>query len=143
MTTRFKIAIASSDGKNVDLHFGKAAGFLIYEFDGEKFSQTEMRKAPAPLTEASAAESAPQAESGGCGSGGCAGCTGGGGCCSRGGAKLASVELLSDCRAVIAAQIGGNVRRQFERSVISCFDVDYPVETVLEKLSAYYKKIDA
>jgi len=34
-----KIAIASSDGKNVDLHFGKAKSLCIFDFDGknEKF----------------------------------------------------------------------------------------------------------
>jgi predicted Fe-Mo cluster-binding NifX family protein len=29
-----RIAIASSDGKNVDLHFGKANSIYVYDFDG-------------------------------------------------------------------------------------------------------------
>ncbi|MDI3484435.1 MAG: hypothetical protein PWQ74_1022 [Methanobacteriaceae archaeon] len=34
--SKLKIAVASSDGENVDSHFGKASKFIIYEFDGEK-----------------------------------------------------------------------------------------------------------
>jgi len=39
-----RIAVASSDGKNVDLHFGKARNFLIYDFDGEKAEYMENRE---------------------------------------------------------------------------------------------------
>ncbi|GAA5819253.1 MAG: FeMo cofactor biosynthesis protein [Methanobrevibacter sp. CfCl-M3] len=38
-----KIAIASSDGENVDLHFGKANSIYIYDFDGEKIEYVEHR----------------------------------------------------------------------------------------------------
>lgn len=39
-----KIALASSNGKNVDLHFGKAYKFFIYEFDGDKTHFAETRE---------------------------------------------------------------------------------------------------
>lgn len=38
-----KIAIASSDGKNVDLHFGKAESLCIFQFDGENEKFLEKR----------------------------------------------------------------------------------------------------
>ncbi|MDR3292445.1 MAG: FeMo cofactor biosynthesis protein [Methanobrevibacter sp.] len=38
-----KIAIASSDGKNVNLHFGKANSIYIYDFDGENTNYVEHR----------------------------------------------------------------------------------------------------
>lgn len=38
-----KIAVASSDGINADLHFGKAKHFSIYEFDEEKAIFIERR----------------------------------------------------------------------------------------------------
>jgi len=38
-----KIAIASSDGKNVDLHFGKARSLCIFDFDGENEKFLEKR----------------------------------------------------------------------------------------------------
>ena len=31
-----RIAVASSNGKNVDLHFGKASSLYVYEYDEEK-----------------------------------------------------------------------------------------------------------
>ncbi|MCK9151904.1 NifB/NifX family molybdenum-iron cluster-binding protein [Methanobacterium alcaliphilum] len=39
-----KIALASSNNKDVDLHFGKAYRFLIYEFDGDKTNFIETRE---------------------------------------------------------------------------------------------------
>ncbi|KZX14741.1 NifB/NifX family molybdenum-iron cluster-binding protein [Methanobrevibacter filiformis] len=38
-----KIAIASSDGENVDLHFGKANSLYIYNFDGDTTNFIEKR----------------------------------------------------------------------------------------------------
>jgi len=38
-----KIAIASSDGKNVDLHFGKARSLCIFDFNGENEKFLEKR----------------------------------------------------------------------------------------------------
>jgi predicted Fe-Mo cluster-binding NifX family protein len=38
-----KIAVASSDGTNADLHFGKAEHFSIYEFNEEKAVFIERR----------------------------------------------------------------------------------------------------
>jgi len=39
-----KIAVASSDGESVDLHFGKAQNFLIFEFNGDKAEFLESRE---------------------------------------------------------------------------------------------------
>ena len=124
-----KIAVATSDGLNVDLHFGQAAQFSIYELRGDNFKLLEKRAAPAGT---------------GCGGfgGGC-GSGSGGGCCAGGGGALSpAVENLLDCRAIIAAQLGANVRRQFERNAISCFDIELPVEEALKKLAAYYLKFE-
>ncbi len=40
-----KIAVATSDGKDVD-HFGKAQEFMIYEFDKENMNFIEKRESP-------------------------------------------------------------------------------------------------
>ena len=76
---------------------------------------------------------------GGCGGGGF-GCGSGGGCGGAGGPLSPVVEQLLDCRAVVAAQIGQKVRRQFERNAISVFDIELPIEEALQKLAAYYLK---
>ena len=38
-----RIAVTSSDGKNVNVHFGMARDFLIFDVDGGKIQQTETR----------------------------------------------------------------------------------------------------
>lgn len=40
-----KIAVATSNDKGVE-HFGKAQGFMIYEFDGENVTFIEKRDSP-------------------------------------------------------------------------------------------------
>lgn len=39
-----RIAIASSDGKNVDLHFGRARSICIFDFDEEDNDKTFVEK---------------------------------------------------------------------------------------------------
>ena len=137
-----KVAIASSDGLNINLHFGQAKEFIIYEAQNGVFVQTERRTVP-ELPGAEAPAATEEVLGGGCGSGCGSGCGGGGGgCCGGGAGGPASpvVELLSDCRSVVAAQFGQNIRRQFERKAISVFDIELPVSEALEKLAAYYKK---
>ncbi len=143
-----KVAIASSDGLNIDLHFGQAKSFLIYELKDKKFELTEKRELPSGENEPTSPEApSPQEFGGGCGGGSfCCGsgggCGGSGGGCGGGaaGPLAPSVELLLDCRSVVAAQIGQGMRRQFERNAISVFDIELPIEEALEKLAAYYLK---
>jgi len=138
-----KIAIATSDGLNIDLHFGQASKFEIYELHGDHFEFLETRKV---LKSEQTADEAPENGDGagfGCGSGFSGGCGSGcGGGCGGGanGPIAPAVELLLDCRAIVAAQIGQNVRRQFERKAVSVFDIELPIAEALEKLAAYYTK---
>ena len=138
-----KVAIASSDGLNVDLHFGQAKSFLIYELKGSKFELTEKRELP-PQNDTPVVSTDSTTGGYGCGSG-CGGsgfgCGSGGGCGGGAGGPLApAVELLLDCRAVVAAQIGQGMGRQFQRNAISVFDIELPIEEALNKLAAYYLK---
>ena len=143
-----KVAIASSDGLNIDLHFGQAKAFLIYELKESKFELTEKRELPVAETSATSPESPSNLDfDGGCGGrafgcGSGSGCGGSGGGCGGGasGPLSPAVELLLDCRSVVAAQIGQGMRRQFERNAISVFDIELPIEEALNKLAAYYLK---
>ena len=137
-----KVAIASSDGLNIDLHFGQAKSFLIYELKDNKFTLTEKREVPAEAFAEGQAQ-VPQIETTFACPGGGGGCGGSGGGCGGGAASgplAPAVELLLDCRAVVAAQIGQGMRRQLERNAISVFDIEIPVEDALKKLAAYYAK---
>ncbi len=143
-----KVAIASSDGLNVDLHFGQAKSFLIYELKGSKFVFIEKREVPVLENESTSSDAATELNfGGGCGGGGfgCgsgSGCGGSGGGCGGGatGPLAPAVELLLDCRSVVAAQIGQGMGRQFQRNAISVFDIELPISEALEKLAAYYLK---
>ena len=141
-----KVAIASSDGLNIDLHFGQAKAFLIYELKDKKFELTEKREVPTSANESASPDATESDFGGGCGVGfGCgsgSGCGGSGGGCGGGasGPLSPAVELLLDCRSVVAAQVGQGMRRQFERNAISVFDIELPIEEALNKLAAYYLK---
>ena len=128
-----KVAIATSDGLNIDLHFGQAKSFLLYEFKDGKFELSEKREVPVD-------DSAVVAIRHCGGGGGCGGSGGGWGGGAASGPLAPAVELLLDCRAVVAAQIGQGMRRQLERNAISVFDIEIPVEDALKKLAAYYAK---
>ena len=132
-----KVAIATSDGLNIDLHFGQAKSFLLYEFKDGKFELSEKREVPVDDSAVVALRQAqgPQIET-------TFACPGGGGGCggAASGPLAPAVELLLDCRAVVAAQIGQGMRRQLERNAISVFDIEIPVEDALKKLAAYYAK---
>lgn len=134
----YKIAIASSDGINVDIHFGAAQSFLIYAVkDDGTFSEQEKRDVP----ETAEITSNTNSSNGGCGNGG-AGCHGNGGGCGQGAGISPKVELISDCRCVVAAKIGFNVIKQLERKAIASFDVETTVQEALEKITKYFYSID-
>jgi predicted Fe-Mo cluster-binding NifX family protein len=38
-----KVAVCTSDGKKVDLHFGRTDSFYIYEFNGSELELSEVR----------------------------------------------------------------------------------------------------
>lgn len=138
----YKIAIASSDGVNVDVHFGAAESFLIYSVpDDGKFEFADKRTVPEASeggTDGAGCNDNSQAK-GECGS---SGCHGNGGGCGQGQGALGKVELISDCRAIVAARIGFNVTKQLERKAISGFDVETTVQEALEKITQYFYKVD-
>ncbi len=133
----YRIALASSDGAHVDLHFGEAASFLIYEVsDDGSFTLAETRDY------GGAEEGGPE---GGCGVASCGsgdGCGSVGGGCGQGGGQSAKVQLISDCRCVVAAKIGFNVTKQLEKKAIASFDVDCTVQEALEKITKYFYSVD-
>ena len=123
----YKIAVASSDGKNVDTHFGKALFFYIYTVDDEaEVLMLEKREVPQGKSGSVSKEQKS------CGNG--SGCS-----CGSSGADL---DFLSDVRAVVAAKIGFNVTKQLEKKAIAGFDVECSVQEALEKITGYFYKTD-
>jgi len=109
----FRIAAASTDGKTINEHFGKAAEFLIYEIGNESYTFIEKRSVT-PLSS-------------------------GGGHTEDG--IISAIERLKDCTAVIAVKVGGAVRRALEINGISVFERADSIDNALNKLAAYYGKI--
>lgn len=126
----YKIAISSSDGKNIDKTFGAADSFLIFEADGTNYVKAEERK-----VQPAQGVSPEQCESG-CGNGCGSGCGGGESTRSE------KVELIKDCRCVVCTRIGFPIRKQLERLAISVFDVDCSADDALRKIVSYYDRID-
>lgn len=127
-----KIAVASSDGKNVDTHFGHAERFLIYRLEDGKFVFDEERKAVK-------ATGGQNSSSGNCGSGCGGGNRGQGSNCDGSGIESPNIAILSDCDGIVAAKFGWQIIRQFERKAVSIFDIECPVDFALEKLALYYR----
>ena len=134
----YKIAVASSDGLQIDETFGAAPGFTVYEVTGGEYKKLEER-----VFDREGIEEA--SSSGGCNpSGGCgseSGCGNGSGC-GGGGEASAKVELISDCRCVVCKKIGFHIQKQLERKAISAFDVSCSVEEALSRISHYFSRMD-
>lgn len=142
----YLIAVATSDEVNIDLSFGAAEGFVIYEVEGTDFSKKEYRLAPAPEEQSSEAGVLTFKDAGDCGDapgcGGGNGCGGGGGGCAGHGALIPKVELIGDCRSLVCQKVGFQAQKQLERKQIAAFAVDCPVEDALTKISSYFYKVD-
>jgi len=92
-----KVAIASEDEETIHQHFGRATQFLIYEIDGSSFRYLETRQSR-PACQGGAA-AAPHDED-----------------------RLEqTVELISDCRAVLVARIGPGAAQRLAEHGISAF----------------------
>jgi predicted Fe-Mo cluster-binding NifX family protein len=129
----YRIAVASSDGISIDLHFGEADHFLIYEVGGTAYGLIEDRRyMPEDHTDP-ASTSGHRPEGGGC-------MGGGGGC--HGASHEARISSVSDCRCIICRKIGGDMQKALERKGISSYDVDCSVEEALEKIVSYIYKTD-
>lgn len=142
----YKIAIASSDGKQIDQTFGQAKSFAIYEVTDDKYikidervfhQEEEQENTMSPPDGSKTEAGCGNGTSNGCGSGN--GCSSGSGC---GGDVSAKVELISDCRCIVCKKIGFHIQKQLERKAISAFDVTCTVEEALGKIANYFSHID-
>lgn len=138
----YLIAVGSSDGKQVDLHFGSAAEFFIYEIEGEDIRLKEKRQIEKQEEDSSAhSDTTGNCASAGCGKGGCNsgkknGCGG-----QEGIVKL--VEQVADCRAIVCSKVGFKAQKALEKKAISVFDVTCEVEEALGKIAKYFHTLDS
>ena len=105
-----RLAVASNDGKMVNQHFGKAKQFYIFEANQGKATLLEIRKSNPPCGTADYGHGDDPMK-----------CT---------------INLLSDCQAVICSRIGEHAKRELSEHGIE------PVETpdfILSAVNKYLK----
>lgn len=135
----YKMAVGSSDGVNVDLKFGEVDTFLIFEAEGLEYKLLERRKVTSSTSRCATASGNTELNLGSCKSSGCGGKQNG---CSGPAEIIHKVEKIQDCRCIVCKKIGFQAQRQLEKKAISVFDIEGSIGGILEKIIAYYGKID-
>jgi predicted Fe-Mo cluster-binding NifX family protein len=102
----YRIAIASSNGETVNMHFGQAKNFLIYEIGGEGASFVEDRCIEDISDEAG--HSMINMEK--------------------------CVELFNDCTAIFVLKIGMRSSRYLYEHGIKSFEVSFPLNHIFRTL---------
>lgn len=102
-----KIAVASTNGKMIDLHFGDANQFLVYEIAEKKAKFKEIRsKTDLPLE-------------------------------NHTDRWVASIDLIDDCKAVLCRKIGKEPTIELRKLGIKPIELDCEVDEALEECSKH------
>jgi predicted Fe-Mo cluster-binding NifX family protein len=109
-----KVAVASENGAVVQEHFGRATQFLIYEIEEEGCRLVEIRK------NHPACGSAPEGDGEG----------------HSEDRMQDSIELVSDCRAVVVAQIGRAAVERLANRGVHAFVIPDFIDSALQRLKA-------
>ncbi|MDR0523188.1 MAG: hypothetical protein LBG62_02030 [Candidatus Methanoplasma sp.] len=104
-----RVAVASTDGKAVNQHFGRADSFLIFDVGDGGFAYVERRRVP-PF------------------------CAGGDHEGRSGGEVSALLGALADCRAVVAARIGAGAAGLLDEHGIDSIESRGAIEDVLARI---------
>lgn len=103
-----RIAIASTDGKVINQHFGHAESFHIIDLYEDSYSFVETRvNTPTCTGQEHPAHAFDRV-----------------------------IRLLSDCEAIFVSRIGLSAASQLNSKGIRVFETPYPVDLVLDKLVA-------
>lgn len=107
----FRIAVASSDGKTIDEHFGKADKFLIFDIKDGKCELIEEREnTPICGTNGHTQEKVNE-----------------------------TIKLISDCQAVFISRIGIGPELALQDKGINVYEVSIAIDKALELFIKYKK----
>ena len=116
----YKVAVATSDGIHIDLHFGQTEEFTIYQvLEDGSYEQMESRQVVI------AQECSKQSASG------CGGC-------GNKKSKNERVSLIEDCRCVLCARCGIGTETELGKRNISSFVIEQRIDEALPKIIRYY-----
>ncbi|MBZ2165271.1 NifB/NifX family molybdenum-iron cluster-binding protein [Methanobacterium spitsbergense] len=102
-----KIAVASTDGKIIDLHFGDADQFLIFKIkNGEGIFQEIRKKTEIPLN-------------------------------NHQERWVASIDLITDCKAVLCNKIGNEPTVELRKLGIKPIQLDCDVKDAVKECSEH------
>jgi len=117
-----KVAFATTDGKNVDEHFGRAGKFAIYEMTGEGYHFVETRKFSDGMDKSvtDTKDMGPLHDT----------------------AVQSKIDRLADCKLVYMTEIGGPSAARLVKKGMMPIKVKEPVaiENALEKLEETIRK---
>ncbi len=116
----YKIAVATSDGIHIDLHFGQTEEFTIYQiFEDDRYERIETRRLE--TIQACSHQSA-------------SGCGG----CGTKKSKNERVSLIEDCRCVLCAKCGLGTETELGKRHITSFVIEKKIDEALPKIIRYY-----
>jgi nitrogen fixation protein NifX len=117
-----KVAFATTDGNNVDEHFGRAGMFAIYEYSEDKFRFVEIRKFADGMDKSvvDTKDSGPLHDK----------------------AVQSKVDRLADCKLIYLTEIGGPSAARLVKKGIMPMKVKGPlsIESALGQLGEMIKK---
>jgi nitrogen fixation protein NifX len=117
-----KVAFATTDGNNVDEHFGRAGMFAIYEYSEDKFRFVEIRKFADGMDKSvvDTKDSGPLHDK----------------------AVQSKVDRLADCKLIYVTEIGGPSAARLVKKGIMPMKVKGPlsIESALGQLGEMIKK---
>jgi predicted Fe-Mo cluster-binding NifX family protein len=111
----WRVAVTSADGTLINQHYGHAKWFLIYDLRQDGTSTLVERREVEPWCNSAGHNDADEGDSG-------------------------IAKDISDCTAVLTAQIGPPARKKLELSGVSVFEERSAIDEALKKLALYYTK---
>ena len=108
-----RIAIASSDGKNVDLHFGKASSLCIFDFDEEGNNKRFIEKRAVEIKSGEKHQ------------------------------WMKTLDIIQDSDVVICVQAGMKSKFGIEEADIKLVEDEGPIDEVLNRYIDHYKFMKA
>ncbi len=134
----YKIGVASLDSEHIDVSFGAARTFLIYEVkEDNSYSLSEKRVWEE--TSCREEDSMHFCQDGRTKEGACASLGSG---CGGANGNIPKLALVEDCRCIVCKKIGFQVQKQLERKAITSFDVEGNIGEALIKIISYFDRVD-
>ncbi|MFZ3101935.1 MAG: NifB/NifX family molybdenum-iron cluster-binding protein [Desulfitobacteriaceae bacterium] len=106
-----KVAVVSSDGKYINEHFGRTKQFLVFEIKDDNYEFYELRKNAPP-------------------------CYGQG---HNEDLMLTTIEMLSDCQAILVSQIGQGAIERLALHGIKAYVIPDFIDDALKRLITIMK----